>query len=240
MDAVFSRPMPTGPTDLPSPRSPPTAPNCWAMTRSRRAPPRHGSGTAHRRANPRCSRRISLEWCSPGSTAHRGGVSASASSRCRRWSCTAARTHSSRSATARRSPTRSPPRGCSSSRHGHRPAGRRGRRGHRRDARLLTPPPDRPAAAGTLRLADLDAGNGRFRRRAMQPQPSDRPSRSRPTVTGSAPRYPGGWQYVRLYARSPARRPRSQGSTTLPKDPGNARLGCQLGGRSIPRRDRTA
>ena len=36
--------------------------------------------------------RISSEWCSPGSTAHRGGVSASASSRCRRSSCTAART----------------------------------------------------------------------------------------------------------------------------------------------------
>jgi hypothetical protein len=28
---------PTGPTDLPSPRSPPTAPRCWAMTRSRPA-----------------------------------------------------------------------------------------------------------------------------------------------------------------------------------------------------------
>ena len=65
---------PTGPTDPPSPRSLPTAPSCWAMTRSRRARPRHGSGIAHRRANPRCIRRISSEWCSPGSTAHRGGV----------------------------------------------------------------------------------------------------------------------------------------------------------------------
>jgi hypothetical protein len=37
------------------------------------------------------------------------------------------------------------------------------------------------AAAGTLRLADLDVGNGRFRRWAMHPQPSDRPRRrSRP------------------------------------------------------------
>ena len=51
------------------------------------------------------------------------------------------------------------------------------RRGHRRNARPLTSPPDRPAAVGTLRLADLDVGNERVRRWAMHPQPSDRPRR---------------------------------------------------------------
>ena len=106
----------------------------------------------------------------------RGGVSASASSRCRRLSCTAARTilpGRQRRGARRRDPRRAAAR---PRRHGHRPAGARPARSPPRCS-LLTPPPDRPAAAGTLRLADLDAGNGRFRRRAMHPQPSDRPSR---------------------------------------------------------------
>jgi hypothetical protein len=149
----------TGRTDLLSPRWPPTAPSCWAMTRSRRARPRYGSGTAHRRASPRCIRRISSDWCSPGWTVRRGGVSASASSRCRRWSCTAEGTRSSRSATVRRSPARSRGAAARPRQHGHRPAGHRGRRGRRRDADSLTPPPDRPAAVGTLGLADLDVDN---------------------------------------------------------------------------------
>ena len=55
--------------------------------------------------NPRCTRRSSSEWCSPGSTAHRGGVQrlgelhAADARRARPQ-----RTRSSRSATARRSP----------------------------------------------------------------------------------------------------------------------------------------
>ena len=76
----------------------------------RRARPQRGSGTAHRRAPRRCTRRTSSGWCSPGSTARRGGASGSATWPCRRSSCTAARTRSSRSATARRSPPRSPAR----------------------------------------------------------------------------------------------------------------------------------
>ena len=49
-----------------------------------------------------------MRMVSPSSTASRAGVSVSPSSRSRRWWCTVAGTSSSRSATARRSPARSP------------------------------------------------------------------------------------------------------------------------------------
>jgi len=150
-----------------------TAPGCWAMTRSRRARPRHGFWDHTPSSEPPCSRPISSEWCSPGPrlrTAWR--------QRLGELTLPTLVVHgradpSSRSATARRSPTRSPPRDCSSSTTWHRPAGHRGRRGHRRNARPLTPPPDQPHGR-TLRLADLNVGQRAFRRWAMHPQPSDR------------------------------------------------------------------
>ena len=167
----------SGPTDLPSPRSPPTAPSCWAMTRSRRAQTAAriwdhawSSEPSVQQANqlgmvfarldcaPRWRQRLG-ELTLPTLVVHRRAD------------------RSSRSATARRWPAGSRRAAARPRRHGHRPAGRRGRRGHRRNARPLTPPPDRPAAVGALRLADLDVDNGRFRRWAMHPQPSDRPRR---------------------------------------------------------------
>src|SRR5215208_1285200 len=103
---------PTGPTALRWPSSPPPARRSSATT-----PPLHArlpsaSGIAHRARSPQSRWPIKWAWCSPSSTASRAGASVCPSSQSRRSWCTVAATHSSRSATARRSRARFPVRGC--------------------------------------------------------------------------------------------------------------------------------